>query len=254
MKQIRVKKRNGRLENFDVNKINKFVETFLDPYYGVESFAAYAGSQLDCQLEPRDFLNMDFKMASSYAHDQAERQVEVTVAEMVEENLPEEMEDEWNWKALVKWANTKQGGNYQEHQLKRLDRDQRPWGAHLCGSWASGDLQHGVGRVRARGGGRYRCRSTPFDRGCRACVCGPRHVTAQSCCHRGSVGRRSHRLVDSGVRNHVDACHCRVLRRLFSLCQSVAGSEESASGAFHGRTNLVFGRSLPVEFAEWSVE
>ncbi len=67
---------------------------------------------------------MDFKMASSYAHDQAERQVEVTVAEMVEENLPEEMEDEWNWKALVKWANTKQGGNYQEHQLKRLDRDQ----------------------------------------------------------------------------------------------------------------------------------
>ncbi len=103
-------------------QINKFVDTFLDPNYGVESFAAYAGGQLDCQLEPRDFLNMDFNMASSYAHDQAERQVEVTTAEIVEENLPEEMEDEWNWKALATWANTKQGGNYQEHQLKRLER------------------------------------------------------------------------------------------------------------------------------------
>ena len=40
----------------------------------------------------------------------------------VEENLPEEMADEWNWKALVHWANSKQGGNYQEHQLKKMDR------------------------------------------------------------------------------------------------------------------------------------
>lgn len=110
--------------NLVEGQISKFVETFLDPNYGVESFAAYAGGQLDCQLEPRDFLNMDFKMASSYAHDQAERQVEVTAAEIVEENLPEEMEDEWNWKALVTWANTKQGGNYQEHQLKRMERDE----------------------------------------------------------------------------------------------------------------------------------
>ena len=105
-------------------QIDKFVDTFLDSNYGVESFASYAGGQLDCQLEPRDFLNMDFDMASSYAHDQAERQAEVTVTEIVEENLPEEMEDEWNWKALANWANTKQGGNYQEHQLKRMDRDE----------------------------------------------------------------------------------------------------------------------------------
>ncbi len=105
-------------------QINKFVDTFMDPNYGVESFATAAGSMLDCQLEPRDFLNMDFEMASSYAHDQAQRQVEVTVAEIVEENLPEEMEDEWNWKALTNWANTRQGSNFQEHQLKRMERDE----------------------------------------------------------------------------------------------------------------------------------
>ncbi|MGI9474315.1 MAG: SEC-C metal-binding domain-containing protein, partial [Rubripirellula sp.] len=105
-------------------QIDKFVETFLDGNYGVESFGSFAGGQLDCQLEPRDFLNMDFDMASSYAHDQAERQAEVTVNEIVEENLPEEMEDEWNWKALANWANTKQGANYQEHQLQRMDRNE----------------------------------------------------------------------------------------------------------------------------------
>jgi preprotein translocase subunit SecA len=103
-------------------QIDKFVDTFLDPNYGVDSFAAYAGSQLDCQLEPRDFINMDFQMASDYAHDQAERQAEVTAAEIVEENLPEGMEDEWNWKALAHWANSRQGANYQEHQLKKMDR------------------------------------------------------------------------------------------------------------------------------------
>ena len=105
-------------------QIDKFVETFLDPNYAVETFAAFAGSKLDCDLEPRDFINMDYEMASSYAHDQAERQAEVQVDEIVEENLPEEMEDEWNWKALVNWANTKQGCNFQEHQLNRMERDE----------------------------------------------------------------------------------------------------------------------------------
>ena len=105
-------------------QLEKFVETFLDPNYGVETFAAYAGGQLDCQLEPRDFVNMDVEMANSYARDQAERQAEVAVAEIVEENLPEGMEDEWNWKALAHWANSRQGANYQTHQLQKMEREE----------------------------------------------------------------------------------------------------------------------------------
>ena len=66
---------------------------------------------------------MDISMATSYAREHAERTAEVTVDEIVEENLPEEMEDEWNWKALAKWANTTIGTNYQDHQLKKMDRD-----------------------------------------------------------------------------------------------------------------------------------
>ncbi|QDT06986.1 preprotein translocase subunit SecA [Rubripirellula lacrimiformis] len=104
-------------------QITKYVDTFLDTNYGVDSFAAFAGSKLDCQLEARDFVNMDFEMADSYAKDLAERAAEVTVGEIVEENLPEAMEDEWNWKALANWANTRLGTNYQEHSLQKLDRD-----------------------------------------------------------------------------------------------------------------------------------
>ena len=105
-------------------QIEQYVETFLDPNYGVDSFAAFAGSRLGCQLESRDFQNMDFEMAESYAKDQAERAAEVQVAEAIEENLPEEMEDEWNWKAMATWANTRLDTNYQDHQLRRMERDE----------------------------------------------------------------------------------------------------------------------------------
>ncbi|NNE01155.1 MAG: preprotein translocase subunit SecA, partial [Pirellulaceae bacterium] len=105
-------------------QIDKFVETFLDPHYGVESFANYAGKQLDCKLEPRDFLNMDMNMADMYARDQAERAAEVTVGDIIEENLPEGMEDEWNWHALANWSNTRLATNYKDHQLKRMPREE----------------------------------------------------------------------------------------------------------------------------------
>ena len=105
-------------------QIANYVETFLDQSYGVDSFASFAGGKLECQLESRDFVNMDFDMANSYAKDQAERAAEVTVAEIVEENLPEGMADEWNWRALVNWANKRLGTNYQEHTLKKMDRDE----------------------------------------------------------------------------------------------------------------------------------
>ena len=104
-------------------QIEQYVETFLDPLYGVETFATYAGKQLDCRLEPRDFVNMDMNMADTYARDQAELAAEVTVADIIEENLPEGMEEEWNWKALVNWSNTRLGTNYKDHQLQRMDRN-----------------------------------------------------------------------------------------------------------------------------------
>lgn len=106
-------------------QINSFVDVFLDPTYGVESFAKFVGNQLSCTLDPKDFRNMDFRSAVEYARDQAERAAEVTVMEVIEENLPSEMsEDEWNWQALANWANTRLGSNFRDRDLQKLDRDE----------------------------------------------------------------------------------------------------------------------------------
>ncbi|MEM9827806.1 MAG: SEC-C metal-binding domain-containing protein [Planctomycetota bacterium] len=105
-------------------QIDTFVETFLEPLYGLESFATAAGGKLGCELEPRDFQNMDFEMATSYAKDQAERQSETIVEDKIEETLPSGMEDEWNWQAITKWSNTELGTNYRDHELQKLDRDE----------------------------------------------------------------------------------------------------------------------------------
>ena len=105
-------------------EIGRYVESFLDPLYGLEAFANLAGSRLHAELEAKDLTNMDFDMAVSYARDAAERQAEVTVEEQIEEALPEDQQDEWNWQALVKWSNTTWATNYQEHSLKSLERDE----------------------------------------------------------------------------------------------------------------------------------
>ncbi|WP_164104025.1 preprotein translocase subunit SecA [Candidatus Laterigemmans baculatus] len=106
-------------------QIKQLVTTFLEPDYGPGSFATWAGGQLTCQLEPRDFRNMDFASAEEYARDQAERASEAAIYETIEENLPSDGdEDEWNWQAMASWANTRYGTNYRDRDLKKLDRDE----------------------------------------------------------------------------------------------------------------------------------
>ena len=105
-------------------QIENFVETFLDPMYGVESFANYAGGILGCRLEPKDYQNMDFDMAVSYAKDQAQREAETTVEESVEENLPAGQEDEWNWQAMAGWAQSVLGMDVTVENLQAMDRDE----------------------------------------------------------------------------------------------------------------------------------
>ncbi|QDV14105.1 preprotein translocase subunit SecA [Rosistilla oblonga] len=104
-------------------QVDHYVDILASEHYGAESFAAWSGSQLGCQLEPKDFRNMDYQAAEQYAKDQAERAAEAMVLEAVEENLPyEEDEADWNWNALVNWCNTKYGTNYRDKDLKQLER------------------------------------------------------------------------------------------------------------------------------------
>jgi len=105
-------------------QIDRFIDQFLAPDYGTESFAGWARKQLGVDLDARDFRDMDFPTAEGFAKDEAERMAEGQVLDLIEENLPEEEDPgEWNWSALTKAANTRWQLGLREHKLKQAGRD-----------------------------------------------------------------------------------------------------------------------------------
>ncbi len=105
-------------------QIGKSVEQFMDPMFGAESFARWAGPKLACQLEAKDFRTTDPETASYYAKDLAERSSETQILDAIEENLPsEEEESEWNWEALCNWCNTRYRTNFRASDLRKIERD-----------------------------------------------------------------------------------------------------------------------------------
>ena len=88
-------------------QIEQNLTVFLDKDYGAETFAKWAGNLLSVELEPNEFHNLDFESAQRQAKDVAERMTESQIFEAVEENLPESSEEDWNWEALAKFANSR---------------------------------------------------------------------------------------------------------------------------------------------------
>lgn len=104
-------------------QIEHYVKTYTDPLFNAEAYTKWASTKLACQLEARDFRNVDPGTATIYALDAAERSAETQVLDAIEENLPEgEEESEWNWEALAKWVNTRYGTNYSINDLKKIPR------------------------------------------------------------------------------------------------------------------------------------
>jgi preprotein translocase subunit SecA len=111
------------LEMID-DQIERQLDEYLEPEFGPDSFAKWAGSQLGVEFEGRDFRDMEFESASSYAIDEAERMVEGQVLDAIDENLPEaEDAKEWKWEALAKFANTRWNASLRDRDLKRVGRD-----------------------------------------------------------------------------------------------------------------------------------
>jgi preprotein translocase subunit SecA len=80
---------------------------------------------LSVELDPRQFVGLDFQSAAQLAHDEAERIAESQIFDAVEENLPEgEEEEDWNWEALAKLANTRWKTNFRDKDLKKAGRDE----------------------------------------------------------------------------------------------------------------------------------
>jgi preprotein translocase subunit SecA len=105
-------------------QIKEKLDLFLDPEFGAQEFAAFAGSRLGCKLEAGDFRGMSFEQADIFARDEAGRMMEGEVFDAIEENLPEEEESEWNWEALAKFANSRWGLNFRDKDLKKVGRDE----------------------------------------------------------------------------------------------------------------------------------
>ena len=105
-------------------QVDHYVDGFLDRNYGIKSFAQWAGARMSMTYESRDFRGMDYAAAERFAKDEADRMAETQVIDAIEENLPlEEDQDEWNWEALAKFADTRWGLNLRDRDLKKVGRD-----------------------------------------------------------------------------------------------------------------------------------
>jgi preprotein translocase subunit SecA len=104
-------------------QIEQNLNVFLEKDYGAETFAKWAGNLLSVELEPRDYRGLDFDTAQRQAKEQAERMAESQAFEAVEENLPEGNEEDWNWEALAKFANSRWQSNLRDRDLKKVGRD-----------------------------------------------------------------------------------------------------------------------------------
>ncbi|HEY2841931.1 MAG TPA: SEC-C metal-binding domain-containing protein, partial [Pirellulales bacterium] len=105
-------------------QVHDHLTEFLAKDYGAATFAKAIGSELMCELDPRDFRGMDFATAEAQAKETAERMAEGQIFDAIEENLPEDAEaDEWNWEALAKFANTRWNLNLRDRDLKKIGRE-----------------------------------------------------------------------------------------------------------------------------------
>jgi preprotein translocase subunit SecA len=107
-------------------QVDENLTTFLDPLFGPDSFARLAGGQLSTPLEGRQFRGVDFDVAVSVAHDEAQRAAEADIIAAIDENLPAGAEDnpeDWNWDALAKFANFRWKLNVRDRDLKKIGRD-----------------------------------------------------------------------------------------------------------------------------------
>ncbi|MDO4558199.1 MAG: SEC-C metal-binding domain-containing protein, partial [Planctomycetia bacterium] len=108
-------------------EVRRHVGTFLDPDYGVETFAAWTSKRLSCTLKPKDLRGMDYPMAEVHAKDLAEREAERQIFDLIDENLPEDSDpSEWLWESLAHAVNTRWGLSLSDRDLKKIEREDLP--------------------------------------------------------------------------------------------------------------------------------
>jgi preprotein translocase subunit SecA len=112
------------LEMID-GQIEHHLNIFLDPNYGRDTFATWAGGLFTCEIDSKPLSGLDFAASERLVRDDAERAAESQIFEAVEEKLPEgEEEAEWNWEDLAKFSNMRWKTNFRDRDLKKIGRDE----------------------------------------------------------------------------------------------------------------------------------
>ena len=112
------------LEMID-QQLERWTPEFLDRDYRWEQICAWAAQGAGIELEVAAIRNMDHQQLDEYLRDEARHQAADLLGELIEENLPEDVEDkrEWNWLALSKTVNRNWGLNTNDRELKKIGRD-----------------------------------------------------------------------------------------------------------------------------------
>ena len=111
------------LEMID-RQVDRAVADILGREYGPASFAAWATARLGAEFEEKEFYRCDFEQAVELAKDEAMRQAESAIIDVVDENLDEEVDQrQWGWEALANWANARWNLKLKAYDLKRIGRD-----------------------------------------------------------------------------------------------------------------------------------
>ena len=110
------------LEMID-RQVGQFTEQVLHRMYRWQTICDWCATVIHLEITPDEVRDMERDLLMQFVVEEAKRQADETIAESLEENLPElEDEAEWNWQAQSRWINTMFGLNTNDRELKKVGR------------------------------------------------------------------------------------------------------------------------------------
>ncbi|MDA0808826.1 MAG: preprotein translocase subunit SecA [Planctomycetota bacterium] len=110
------------LEMID-RQVEQFTEQVLHRMYRWRTICDWCATVNHLEITPDEIRDMERDLLMQFVVEEAKRQADETIAESLEENLPElEDEAEWNWQAQSRWINSMFGLNTNDRELKKVGR------------------------------------------------------------------------------------------------------------------------------------
>ena len=110
------------LEMID-RQVEQFTGQVLHRMYRWQTISDWCGTVIHLDISPDEVRDMEKDLLFEFVNEEAKRQADETIAESLEENLPElEDETEWNWQAQSRWINTTFNLNTNDRELKKVGR------------------------------------------------------------------------------------------------------------------------------------